>query len=134
MFGFSPETVYKVLSDYGEEGRNKALFVGLVIDTAYPFVYGLLLTFMISSLLKKSFTPVKRGFTINIIPLFAIIFDYCENLSIAYMIVSFPNRLYGLPLLASIANMLKWSMVGISVSIALILLGNYLSRLYLLKK
>lgn len=119
MFGFTPEFAYKVLADYGEKGRATALFLGSFVDTIYPIVYTLLTILAITFLFKKAGITNIFLKKLNLLPIFAMIFDLIENAGIRGMIQSFPERNDSAAHLASTAEMLKWSFVGVTFSLIL---------------
>jgi hypothetical protein len=99
--------------DYGEEGRRAYVLMRFTFDLIYPFVYLFFLVAIITKLL--SFLPKTSRFRcFNIIPLFAVLFDFAENILAAVVIGMYPQKIMLAASIAPYATMLKWMFIGVS--------------------
>ena len=116
MFGFSPEQAYTIIAAYGEAGRSGAILFTAIADSLYPFVYAGLLAFAISWFLKG--IPIKNSKWqyLNLLPFAALIFDFVENAGIISMLAGYPEQFVNMASMASVAGMLKWTMVVVSAA------------------
>ncbi|MFN2395358.1 MAG: hypothetical protein ABR597_06685 [Bacteroidales bacterium] len=122
QFGFTPEFAHAVLADYGEYGRHGIMVFTGIVDTAYPLVYGSLLTLFISRLKMKSNARNNSLQIINLTPFIAVLFDLMENIGILMMIQYYPGQIIPVARVTSIAGIFKWIFLGSSVLILLFLL------------
>lgn len=107
--GYSPEYVNTLLNALGTEGRHAYLYNQLPLDAIYPFMCGasycLLLAYVLSKLNKLE-GPL---FYVCLIPVFSGLFDYCENIGIVTMLITYPNNSVGLTKVTSVFSVLKSS-------------------------
>lgn len=122
MFGFSPEQAYSIISDYGQEGRSGAILSTAIADSIYPFVYAGLLAFAISWFLKTTPIKNKKWQYLNLLPFAALDFDFIENAGIITMLAGYPNQFEIIARITSVAGMLKWSMVVVSMAVIVIII------------
>ena len=80
-FGFTSIDVQNTFEALGEKGRTQYIYSSLILDTAFPIFYG----FLFFALLLK--LKEERVFILSL-PLMAVIFDLCENISISLMMSS----------------------------------------------
>lgn len=126
--GYSHSEALLLLDALGPEGRSAYLVPQIAVDFVYPGLFAVCYSLMMTWALKKRFQPDARIFYLALLPVFAGLFDYVENLLIIRMITNFPEISEGLVLAASSATMLKSAFT--SGSFLLLVLGF----LYLLKK
>jgi len=77
-FGFTGIDVQNTFEALGEKGRTQYIYSSLILDTVFPIFYG----FLFFALLLK--LNEERVFVL-FLPLMAVIFDLCENISISLM-------------------------------------------------
>jgi len=94
---------------YGANGREAYLNLQW-IDMLYPVVYSLLLGSILYFLYKRS-----RFQWVVLIPLFAAIFDYLENIMLRINVLTFPNMNDVMVSMSSIATFMKWSLLIVSI-------------------
>ncbi len=123
---YTPEEIYQFLSAIGLEGRQAYQYLHLTTDLAFPVVYGLFLSGLISLLLSKLEKPC------NFLPLFSVlaaVFDLAENLLFVYITNNYPDYPTGLVWLVQVFTILKFAMLGVSIFIVLYLLSRVLVEL-----
>jgi hypothetical protein len=104
--GFNPEKTLQMVADYGDNAREYYAQTELTTDIAYPIVYAFLFSIILSLLYRnKTYAPFP---TLNIIPFFALIFDYLENFSIVYLLKNFPSQSHSVATFCEVAKLLKW--------------------------
>jgi hypothetical protein len=121
MFGFDKETAYHTLESYGQEGRDKMLFIGRLIDSIYPFVYTMLDILAITFLFRKFLPATSKLHLLNLLPFFAFVFDFIENYFLGKLITTYPNLSDTTVRMASLFNQLKW--IAAALCIFFILCG-----------
>jgi hypothetical protein len=108
-FAYSPDTAYNdYLSQYTDAGREAYKTV-VGIDMFYPIAYATLMAFIMSFILKNT-----RFYTFNLLPFFAVFFDYFENTGIFAMLLAYPEKCYFWAVFASIFGATKWICIGMS--------------------
>ena len=134
---YSKTVIYNFASTLGSEGRKAYVREHFTFDLAWPVVYLVFLTTLITwlnSFILNSgifFKLIHKG---NIIPLFAFIFDIIENILSSVIVAHFPKKYPLISSLAPIATLLKWIFVAISILIIimviLLLLSKLISKLF----
>src|ERR1700738_1221551 len=89
--GYNAQYVYSLLSALGRNGRNAYLCTQIPLDMIYPGLfaisYGLLLGYILKNLgkLDGSFSYLC------LLPVFAGLFDYAENIGIISLLKTYPQ-------------------------------------------
>jgi len=90
--GYNSEYVNLLFSNLGEKGRETYLFKQIPVDMIYPFLFGisycLILAFFFNKLKKLDSFLIY----LCLLPVFAGIFDYFENIGIIRMLNNYPNN------------------------------------------
>lgn len=121
LFFYTPEKVYSMVASYGDAVRADYRTFELTGDIAYPIVYTLLFSLLITWLFQRGFASGSKLQILNVVPFGAFVFDLLENLCIVTMLSIYPTTPGILAWLSTIFTMVKWSFAG--VSIVLILVG-----------
>lgn len=129
QFGFTPDEAYATLATLESHGRKNYMIMLAVIDSVYPFVYGMLLILAASYFLKKALSPDNVLRLLNIIAVDAIIFDLLENISIIYLLSHFPERVDLAATLASVFGMIKWGVIALSIGVIIGALTGWVVQL-----
>ncbi|HJM15442.1 MAG TPA: hypothetical protein QGF66_03565 [SAR86 cluster bacterium] len=118
-FGFSGPDVLKTFETLGETGRTQYIYSSLILDTAFPIIYGLLFFALLLKLKEE------RAFILSL-PLMAVILDLCENISISLMMSS--DLFYEISesqiFISSALNQCKWVLCILVIVILLIRFGK----------
>lgn len=120
MFFYTPQTVYKIIADYGAAARETYLSISLSIDIAHPIVYTLLLSLLITWLFQKAYDTRSNMQKLNVVPFGAFAADLLENLGIITMISIYPKTPAVLAWLTTIFTMSKWIFAGASAVLVVI--------------
>lgn len=118
--GYNSQEVAALFNRLGEDGRRYYLTRQLPLDTLYPALLALTLVYTIRWIgLRISNTKLVRiGIILSV---GAALFDYCENLGIAIMILSWPSLSELLVRLTSTASITK-SVLTVAALLLLILM------------
>lgn len=116
-FGFSPDEAYHTLASFGDKGRIVYFRMLAFIDSIYPVVYGLFLILTASFFLNKALKKGSIWRLFNLAAIDIVIFDFLENLCVIGLLMRFPERADGLARLASIAGMIKWLALAVTLGI-----------------
>jgi hypothetical protein len=121
-FFYSPEDLYRMAEAYGVEGREEYIKARFTFDLIWPVVYTAFLTMFISWLFGRSI-PTYSGFrTVNLIPIFGMLFDYLENISTSIVMWRFPEKMIAIAVIAPVFTLLKW--ILISIAFLLLVVGG----------
>ena len=105
-FGYSSEKAYGILTALGVEGRTFYLMRILPMDFPLPLTYMLFFTGVIALLCKHT-TQIKPLRFLLFVPVFAMLFDWTENIGILAMLNSYPILPEWAASVASVFGMLK---------------------------
>ena len=89
--GYSYDYAIELLSSLGEEGRDEYLYRQLPLDFIYPALFSISSSLLLAWLFLKRHEENSRIFYLCLVPIFAGIFDYLENVFIIVMIFTFPD-------------------------------------------
>ncbi|MBI5965757.1 MAG: hypothetical protein HY863_19945 [Chloroflexi bacterium] len=128
MFFYTPQTAYKMIASYGDSVRSSYRAVELTVDIAYPMVYTLFFSLLITWLFNKAFDPKSRMQRLNVVPFGAGLFDLFENLGIVTMLSIHPATPVSVAWLTTIFTMTKWSFVGASLILMIIGVAAIIAR------
>ncbi|MBN2639666.1 MAG: hypothetical protein JXR65_11350 [Bacteroidales bacterium] len=114
LYYYNYQQLHQVLKDYGATGRKMYLDLQW-IDMIYPIVYSLLLGSLMALFYKHS-----RFVWLVLLPFFAIIFDYAENILLRIDVLNYPELNSFLVQMAAISTLLKWSLIMLTFIFLLI--------------
>lgn len=120
LFFYTPQQAYERIAAYGESGRTAYRLTELTVDVAYPIVYSLFLSLLLSWLFQRGFAAQANIQRWNVLPLGAWLFDLLENLGIVAMLTIYPAAPDWLAWPTALFTMTKWCFVGASVALALV--------------
>ncbi|GAB3941538.1 hypothetical protein GCM10028805_04820 [Spirosoma harenae] len=117
LVGYKPAKIIQMVGDYGPDARALYATGELTDDIAYPLIYTFLFCIILSLLFRnRTFTPFQL---VNILPLAVWGFDLLENISIVYLLKSYPQLSEGIASLCSILTNLKWASFAVVVGLVL---------------
>ena len=105
--GYSPGYAARLLEAIGPEGRSHYLSIQLPLDFVYPGLFALTYTLLMVWLFRKSFDDNSKIFYLSLVPIFAGLFDYLENIGIIAMLRTFPEVSPQVVKMASMFTILK---------------------------
>ena len=129
LFFYTPDEAYKLISAYGETGRDHYRRFLLTADILWPITYTLFFSLLISWLAQRRLKHNGPLQALCLVPFAAFLFDLLENGSIFIMLSHYPAELTGLAFFAAISTMLKWVSVAVSVVLIAALGALYAARL-----
>ncbi|MCL1820335.1 MAG: hypothetical protein FWG36_06745 [Oscillospiraceae bacterium] len=115
-FGYTYEEAHSLLTALETEGRAFYLNKILPIDYPFPFAYALFYVGLIALLLKHIKSHKLFGYSL-LVPIFAMLFDWTENIGLIAMLRSYPNLSEWSVQLASVTGMLKTVFTYASIAI-----------------
>lgn len=127
LFSYSPNKAYALITSYGDT-RPRYAFMSLTADTAYPVIYTAVFMVLILQLSRTLWPDRPKRHRLALFPLFALVFDLCENQSIIKMLKAFPDRLDGIARIASTFTSLKWISVGCVTTIIIVLTVSVIAK------
>ena len=120
QFFYTPEKAYEILSAYTPAMRQASAYGRLTADMVYPLVYGFMLSFLIILTFGRAFANKRITDAAILIPWSGVLGDYIENIALSILYLQYPTELTPVAWIASIATLLKWTLIGISFLLALI--------------
>lgn len=110
LFWYNHDTLYQMLTSYGEDIRARYAIGLLTIDVAYPILYGTLLAMIITLIIKKLSIPFTQK--IIFIPYVAVFFDLTENSLLIFLLNTYPTKHFVIADIAGYVTATKWSVFG----------------------
>ncbi|MCJ7718188.1 MAG: hypothetical protein MUO54_16940, partial [Anaerolineales bacterium] len=111
---YSAEDLYKMVENYGPEGRRAYISARWTFDLIFPLVYVSFLAMGISWFSKQLIFTSKAWNLVNLLPLLSGILDYLENSATSLVMYLYPIQLMSAAFLASIFTLLKWVSIFLS--------------------
>ncbi|WP_276381728.1 hypothetical protein [Flavobacterium sp. H4147] len=106
-FGYNSEYVNSLLSIMGTKGRSVYLYQQIPLDMIYPLLFAITYSILFTYILRKLNKQESYWFPISYLPIFAGIFDYCENLGIITLLNTYPHNSVLISQITSICTILK---------------------------
>jgi len=94
-------------------GRELYAWTEITVDIIFPIIYSFFLSLLIIYIFQRCFTRKSLQY-LALLPFIAMLFDYGENVLIAFMLFKYPAEYLGLASIASLFTKMKWSFLLIS--------------------
>ena len=88
--GYSIQYTKTLLETLGIQGRKTYLYSQIPVDMIYPLLFGITYCLLVVYLLNKIKLIEKPIIYLSLLPIFAGLFDYLENIGIITMLNSYP--------------------------------------------
>lgn len=124
--GYDLDYISALFNALGEKGRETYLYQQIPVDMIYPFLFGISNCLILAFFLNKIDKLDSVFFYVTLLPLFAGVADYIENIGIVLMLKSFPDvsaEVAGLTNVFSITKSLTTTIFFIVLIIVLVSLG-----------
>ncbi|WP_168118716.1 hypothetical protein [Paenibacillus sp. HB172176] len=89
----------------------------LSYDAGFPLLYAIALALCARVLLRRAFPDSSKAAKLGMIPLFAGLFDYIENLLILLLLHHYPAHMSWLAETAGFFTLAKWTMTLVSAAL-----------------
>jgi hypothetical protein len=107
LFWYNQDTLYQMLTGYGEAIRGRYIIGLLTVDLAYPIFYGTLLTMILALIIKEfSLTFPKK---IIFVPYVVVLLDLTENSFFVFLLSTYPTQHTVIADIAGFVTATKWS-------------------------
>jgi len=123
---YTPADLYEMANAYGEEGRIAYINARFSFDIAFPILYTFFLTTAISWFSKRVLAQQSSLHSGNVLPLYAFVFDFLENISTSMVFKNFPEQSRFWASLAPFCTLVKWIYVAASFVLLLGLVIGYI--------
>lgn len=123
---YTPADLYEMANAYGEEGRIAYINARFSFDIAFPILYTFFLTTAISWFAKRVLAQQSGLHSGNVLPLYAFVFDFLENISTSMVFKNFPEQSRFWASLAPFCTLVKWIYVAASFVLLLGLVIGYI--------
>lgn len=119
---YSAADLYEMAEAYGQNGRDAFVYSHFTFDVAWPLVYTLFLVTSLSWLSVRAFPLGSQYRVVNLVPLFAALFDFLENISTSLIMLRYPAGTPFIDMLAGVFTFIKWFLVAASIILLLLTL------------
>ncbi len=122
-FGYTPDDLYTMLDKYRTSPSDEfdAHKTFILYDLIYPWFYAITAALLIAYLLPSLSADYRHMRFLTLLPVAAAVFDYLENITMYFILRSYPQRVPALVLVSRTMTMLK--LVLIYATLFLILVG-----------
>jgi hypothetical protein len=117
---YTASGLHRMAEAYGQAGREAYVRARFTFDLVWPLVYMLFLAAGISWLSRKAFDPDSSLQRLNLVPVFALLFDYLENIATSLVMIAYPRPVPVVELLAGPFTLVKWALVTGSFAVLLV--------------
>ena len=109
---------YDLFGSLEKKGRRLYAWSEITADLIFPLIYAFFLSLLIIYIFERtSFTKPQQF--LAMLPFLMLLFDYGENILIAFMLFDYPERHNAIAQVASVFTKLKWSLFGLSFAVIL---------------
>jgi hypothetical protein len=105
--GYNSDYVNLLFEALGEQGRYAYLFHQIPVDMIYPLLFGISNCLVLAWILNKLGKFHSLLFNLCLLPVFAGVFDYCENFGIISLLKSYPHNPAYLSQITNVFTVLK---------------------------
>jgi hypothetical protein len=129
--GYDLDYVDALFNTLGPNGRDVYLYRQLPVDMVYPALFGISYCLVFAYFFKKLSKFDTKLFYLCLLPLFAGLADYLENIGIINLLTNYPNLSSGMATITAIFSLFKSGITTLYFVIllaTLILLGIKTSR------
>jgi hypothetical protein len=123
---YSPAEAFARVAALGPDGRQFYALIELTADVIYPIIYGLFFSLAIAYCLRA--LGAERLRAAALLPLAGAVFDLLENAGIVTLLLTFPQTLTAVAVLASLATTIKWVFALSAMAVLLIALVALAAR------
>lgn len=121
-FGFKPQSTLDLVAGYGDAGRAFYAAIEMSTDLVYPIAYAFLFGIILAMLYRKEVYA-----WVCLLPFGMLLFDYGENISIIYLLKTYPQQSWAMAAFCELFKMMKWLTFGV---IFLLVLYGVATRLF----
>lgn len=125
---YSPEKAYDMIAAYGQQGRHYYATIALTLDTVFPILLGLVFSFALSYVFHRAYSEKGVLQRAVLVPPAAIVADLLENIGIATMLLTYPQKIPAVALLASAFSTVKWTAVSAEAVLVVVGLVSWLVK------
>ena len=111
-FYYTPEDLYQIAGEYGEDGRQAYIRIRWTFDLIFPLIYTTFLAIGISWFSQRLTGWGESWKLLNLVPIFGGVLDFLENSATSLVMASYPVKSSILLVSASIITPLKWVLVS----------------------
>lgn len=109
---YTARDAYELFCELQERGRQVYAWTEITVDMIYPIIYSSFLSLLIICIFQKAAIN-KSLHLLALLPFVVMLFDYCENCLIAFMLFAYPRPHMTLASIASWVTKLKLSLLAL---------------------
>ena len=118
---YTASDIYASAAAFGADGRSEYVLARATFDVAWPLVYAIFLSMLLSWLLRRCFIDTDRRRLLNLLPWLALGFDYLENFAAAVTVGRYPSKTPVLADVATVFTMAKWATLSSAFVLVIVL-------------
>lgn len=105
--GYDFDYVNALFNTLGQQGRHAYLYNQFPVDMLYPALFGITYSLLLAYFLKKLNKFDTKLFYLSLLPLFAGLADYLENIGIINLLTNYPNLTSSMVTITAFFSLLK---------------------------
>lgn len=110
---YTSEDAYELFGKLEQRGRKLYAWTAITVDMVFPIIYSFFLSLLTIYIYQRCLIKKSPHF-LPILPFIAMLFDYGENVLIAFMLFNYPQEHTALASIASLFTKLKLGFLIIS--------------------
>lgn len=122
--GYDAEYVNELFLKLGEPGRQAYLYNQIPLDLVYPALYGIGFSLVLAWFLNRM-GKLGSNWIYCLLPVFAGVFDYCENFGIIAMLQVWPEIPANLVSVTNLFSILKSSLTSVYFIVLIIVIITF---------
>jgi hypothetical protein len=111
---YGAREAYELFGELKDEGRQLYAWTEITADLIFPIIYSLFLSLLIIYIFQKCSLNKPQQF-LAMLPFSTLLFDYGENILIAFMLFDYPQVHTAVAEVASVFTKLKWTFLAVSL-------------------
>jgi len=122
--GYDAQYVNELFLKLGEPGRQAYLYNQIPLDLVYPALYGIGFSLVLAWFLNRM-GKLGSNLIYCLLPVFAGVFDYCENFGIIAMLLTWPEIPVNLVSVTNLFSILKSSLTSVYFIVLIIVIITF---------
>lgn len=123
--GYDAEYVNDLFLKLGESGRQAYMYNQIPLDLVYPALYGIGFCLVLAWFLKRMGKLRGNLFYFCLLPVFAGVFDYCENFGIIAMLQAWPEIPESLVSITNLFSILKSGLTSVYFIVLIVVIITF---------
>ena len=123
LSSYTPDEAFRLISSYGEQGRQYYAVIEATLDLVYPLVTALLFSLIIFYTFKRAFPNHSWALYFSLAPYTVLLADYLENTCVVFMLLTYPRESALAARLSNFFTVAKFSLAPLQLIFVVGLIG-----------